>query len=446
MIMKRCLLACLITAGMTYTSHAQLHIRSLKDILAYADSNAVSITSSLIQQQIAASKTKEASAFLYPSVNASAGFNDNLTLQPTLVPEQLFNPSAPADSYKEMKFGRQYIYSAGIQAQWNILDFQRIFARQTAALQETVEKSNTAINRFNTYNQLASSYYSIQLTKYMLEVCEKNLAATREMLASAEDKYARGVIGEQERNLVAIEHLRNENNLQQATGNLDQYLRQLQSQLNVQDEIIVDKEDGRVNVTDASADIGQWPLHPEVDRQEIALGMARASLKETRAAHYPSLSAVYQYNYNWATSSFMDLSGANQLPQQYLGLKLSVPIFNGLATRQRTKQAGLYYKIQEEQLNGIKLAKEKEDEILLIQYQQSLKAVQKNKDILALQEKNDFHSANQYKTGLISLDVRIDRYKDLLSAQDLYLQSLAGYTLSQYKFYIRQLNFSTDAQ
>ena len=47
-------------------------------------------------------------------------------------------------------------------------------------------------------------------------------------------------------------------------------------------------------------------------------------------------------------------------------------------------------------------------------------------------------AANQNESGMISLDQRLDKYDDLLAVQNSYLQSLAEYTLAQYKIYIRQ--------
>ena len=61
-----------------------------------------------------------------------------------------------------------------------------------------------------------------------------------------------------------------------------------------------------------------------------------------------------------------------------------------------------------------------------------------------LQQQNDKHMENKYQGGIISLDERLDKYDDLLKLQNNYLQSLAAFTLAQYKIYIRKMDFNSN--
>lgn len=420
---------------------AQLQIHSLAELLRYADSNAIVLKTSVLQQNISASRQQESKSYLYPSLMGTSGFNDNLTLQKTLVPEQLFNPAAPDGSFKEMKFGKQYMYSAGLQAQWNFLDFQKIFASKTAAIQLKADQSNTQRARFNTYNQLASIYYSILMDNDALLIYRKNLDLSRDMLANAQEKYQKGIIGEADYNLAAMQNLKNERDVTSTQQDLETLQRQLQTQLDLTETITVQAEDIPAIEIPMADTAFLLLVHPEIAWQQTQVDLANANLKEAKALRMPSLSANYAYNYNWAMTGFVDFGNASHLPQQYVGLKLSVPLFTGFSTREKIVQSQFAVRQQALQLENIKITEAKQDEIMVIQYKQSQDKLQKNKSIMQLQEQNDFHYANQYKSGLISLDTRLTKYKDLLSAQNDYLQSLADYRFSEYKLYIRQLNY-----
>ena len=76
--------------------------------------------------------------------------------------------------------------------------------------------------------------------------------------------------------------------------------------------------------------------------------------------------------------------------------------------------------------------------MLQLQLEQASDQLEDNREILALQQQNDLHAENQYQKGVTSLTRRLDHYNDLLAVQDQYLQSLAEWTLAQYKIYIRQ--------
>ena len=88
-----------------FSGWAQVTFGSLEEVFSYADQKAIGIQNARDQQLVAASKSKAAKAALLPAINASAGFNDNITLQPTLVPANLLNPNAPAGTFNEFTFG-----------------------------------------------------------------------------------------------------------------------------------------------------------------------------------------------------------------------------------------------------------------------------------------------------------------------------------------------------
>jgi outer membrane protein len=419
---------------------AQIQFHSFQEVLKYADENAVSLQSAVIGEQIANAGKNEAKSFLFPTVNATAGYNDNIRLAPTLVPAKIFNPAAPDGTFEELTFGKQHIYSTGVQAQWDILNFQKIFASQTANILAKESEINSQKSRFNTYNQLASTYYSLLLTQESIKIYEENAGTSKAIFENAKEKYQKGIISENELNAATIKHLQNQSILNQAKENLKQFYIQLQCQLNIGDDILVTDNPQNFILTD----IAVQNTHPDVLLQEMVVNKYQSLLKQSKAMHLPSLSLMYQYNYNLATNGFVDFSTANHLAQQFFGVKLNVPVFNGFATHQKVKQSKLEQKRQQLQLENTRLVKQKEDEMLLLELNQSSQQLADNKQIMDLQQQNDKHMENKYQGGIISLDERLDKYDDLLKLQNNYLQSLAAFTLAQYKIYIRKMDFNSN--
>ena len=421
-------------------AQAQLQFDTFQSVLDYADEHAITIQSALIGEKIAHSEKKEAYAFLLPSANASLGYNDNITLQPTLVPAQMFNPEAPEGTFEELTFGTKFSYSRGIQAQWDILNFQKIFAAQTAKVGVEESQANTEINRYNTYNQLASTYYSLLLTQESIRIYEENAQVAATIFEHANEKFQQGIISEAELNGAAIKKLQSQRSLTLAQNNLQQFTIQLQSQLNTDQSITITDTPS----TFALANTTIQHKHPEVIQQEAAVLKYEALLKQTKALRLPSISLVYQSNQNWATNEFMGFSEANQLPQQAFGIQINLSGLLASGNRQKIKQSKWQLELQHMQLANTQLVKKQEDELLQLQWEQAANQLTENKGILDLQALNDVHTENQYQSGIIGLDQRLDKYDDLLAAQDSYLQSLASFTLAQYKIYIRQIDFQPD--
>jgi outer membrane protein len=426
--MNRILILLLITLSTTFAfgqsneTGAQIQFQSFQDVLKYADEHAIQIQSAIIVEQIASANKREAKSYLYPSINASAGYNNNLTLQPTLVPAEFFDPNATSGTFRELTFGQQHIYSAGIQAQWNILNFQKMFASQTANIVAEQSEINTQKSKFNTYNLLASTYYSIMLTQEAIII------------------YQEGIVSEDALNSAKIKQLQNRNTLQQALSNLSRFYTQLQSQLNTNQQIIISDSPQNFNLTDTSFET----KHPEITWQEMEVDKQKSLLKEKKALLLPNLSLNYQYNTSWATDGFTDFSNANELPQQYIGAKLNIPIFSGFSSRSKIKKSILELQQQELQLENTKLVKQNEDDLLLLDVNQFEEELAENSKIMVLMQKNDVHAENKYTSGIKSLNERLDSYEDLLNAQNAYLQSLASYTLAKYKLNIRQIDLKSN--
>lgn len=417
---------------------SQIIFGSFQEVLDYADKHNAAIRISETQQEVYTIRKKQAKSFLYPSINVSAGFNDNITLQPTLVPAKILNPNASEGSFEEMTFGKPYLYTTSLQAQWNVLEFQKIFAIKTSELQSEAGILNTEVSRLNIYNQLASLYYSISLAQKSLEIHKENADVTQRMLENASEKYKKGIISDSDLNRVSIQNLQNEQKIETTKSNIEQFYRQMQSILDLREEIEI-SDDGNSN--DYSIDPDLYAIHPEILLQKKQIDISKTLVKQNEALRYPTLGLVYQYNYNWATDSFMNFSNANNLPQQFFGVKVNVPVFNGFSINQKIKESQAELKMQQLQLENIQIVKDKEDEVLKLQYDQAVTNLDKTTEILKLQEKNDIHTQNKYESGIISLDERLDRYYDLLSAQYDYLQSLADLSLAKYKIYIRKIDF-----
>jgi outer membrane protein TolC len=416
----------------------QLTFRSLDELFAYADSHAVEILNAQAQTQLNTSRSRAAQTALLPSIKASAGFNDNITLQPTLVPATLFNPSAPEGSFNEMKFGRKYVYSSGIQAFWEVVNFQKWFDIQVAKAGSSLGEAQVVRARYEVYNQLAQTYYSILLTEKYLHISADNVRIADSINRIARDKYETGVFSEENLNRSKIQQIEAERQLNGLKASLQQLNNQLQSQLNVNETILL-KEGLAYQTLEGCDELVSGSSHPEVAIQEAQVILSGKIVSQTKSLLYPTLTLGYQYNLNWATDRVFDFSQSNHLPQQFWGIKLSIPVFNGFAVREKINQSRIQLQQQQTILNAKKIQAQKEDDNLRIQWKQNLDELKGQEEVLALQVQNDVHTENRYQSGVIGLDERLDKFQDLLQAQNQYMQSLSNYYISHYKLYIRKL-------
>jgi len=419
-----------------FPGQAQIRFSSLDDVFGYADQNALSIQSARNQELIAASKIRAAKGALLPAVNASAGLNDNITLQPTLVPASLVNPAAPEGIFNEYTFGRKYLYSTGVQASWEVINFQKWFDVKTAQTAQMLSEANTRYARFQLYNQLAQTYYSILLTEKYIGIARGNIAASDSIYRTAKDKYEAGIFTEENLNRSKIQHLQSVQQEGNLSASLAQLYNQFQSQLNTTEQIIFSgglSAPHTIGIEEESTNL----IHPLVQVHKAQLQLNERQLAQSRLLQYPSLSVGYQLNRNWATDKMFGLSAANNLPQQFWGVKLNIPVFNGLSAREKITQAQIQLHQQQQVLANQSRVTQKEDENLEIQYRQTIEDLKQQEAIMGLQSSSDSHTNDRYESGIIGLDERLGKFQDLLVVQNQYMQSLSNYYISYYQRYLR---------
>ena len=435
--MKHLLILALALSSVSLRGQIQFY--SLDEVFRYADGRAISIQNAVLSEELARIGQKEALAGFLPSSNLSLGFNDNITLQPALVPAQAFNPAAPDDAVEELTFGARYNYTAGLNSQWDLINFPQWFAFQTAKIEVEQSSINTEVQRYRTYQSLASTYYSILLSQESIRLYEENVRVAESILATVSDKYEGGIVSEAERNQAEIKLRQSQRSLVQVQHQLEQFYVQFQSQLNTNEAVFIQDDIKAFELANTELPI----RHPEVRWQEVEVDKYGSLLQQSKAARLPSRSLVYQNNHTWATDNLLGLGSANHLPQQIIGVQNSMTGLFNPGKRRRIEQSKRTLELQQMQLDYTRLAKQKEDELLQLQWHQSVDQLSEQTEILALQTENDGYAEHQYEGGIISLDQRLGRYDELLLVQDQYLQSLATHTLAQYQIYIRQIDYQS---
>ena len=138
-------------------------------------------------------------------------------------------------------------------------------------------------------------------------------------------------------------------------------------------------------------------IKPEIASQELRLRATDHSIKIAQAANYPTLSLSGGLGTNYyTTSGFPSDNFGNQLKNnfsQYIGLNLSVPIFNRFQTRNNIRNARIEQENQQLQLDNTKKTLYKEIQQVYLNTQNahskeqaSREAVQSTKDAFTLMQ------------------------------------------------------------
>jgi outer membrane protein len=417
---------------------AQLRFVSLHELWAYADAHNMQVQAAEAGRAIAGINTRQARGAMLPTVSAGGGFTDNITIQSTLVPANLFNPAAPTGTYTEAIFGRRYIYNGSIGVQFDILNLKDWFGVKAAKLSAEIAVLNFAKTKETLYEQLANTYYSYILLNEAERLSKENIWTAEKSYELAGNKFQEGLISEVTLNTALINKQKAEKSLEATVENKSLLLNNLRLLLNTSDSIVLREE---LQEAEPLTDSGFSP-DPNVQLANMQVMNAKNEWQSSKSSFSPTLSAVYQYNTQIAADDFLKFSNSNTTPQQYWGLRLSMPIFTGGSRKNTVQKAKIDYDLKQKEYESARLQSELTNKNILIEYMSALNAYNKSKNILDLYKRNDLHAERKMNEGIVLLDERLKVYSDLVNNQNEYLQSLSDYLIQHYRLQIRKANFT----
>ena len=236
--------------------------------------------------------------------------------------------------------------SQGLSGNMPIFDLQSIRGYAAARARTAAQSAAAALGAVELRTRVGQNYFDAVQRERLREVEARNLEQARAQLAATTEllrlaaRQPTDVLGAE------LDVARAEQSLQQAVGQARKARLQLLVTMGVDLETdFTLASDFRPVFDPASLDLAGLVERAELDSPRMAqqlaqVDAARAGLSAARAARYPSLGT----NFSWSRSTYVDgydAIGEFDLPNQRLnvGLGVSLPLFNRLATSAQIGQA-----------------------------------------------------------------------------------------------------------
>jgi len=276
-------------------------------------------------------------------------------------------------------------------------------------------------------------YYDLLKASRLLQVAEELVRSSEEQVKLEESLYEIGAtakanllrakvkLGEDRLSLISAR-----NGLSIARANLNDILSwHLDTPVEVVDNLIVERAtfDLPALIEEAIAQ------HPSVRMAAAQVQQARASLGMAKSGRMPILSA--SGSYSWYDSDLpKDLSDWKDHDSWSVGLSLSMPIFDGLATKSSIRQAQLNLSVAREDLEQAKRDVSLTVKQALLNVTEAEEKIQLTEESLALAEEERRLAEERYRLGASFLLELMDSRVAFTTAQTNHISALYDYKLS----------------
>ena len=408
---------------------------SLQQCIDYALSHQSSYLNAQIDEEISKRKVQEILGLSMPQISASGGLNDFIEIPTSLLPGEVFG--APAGTYIPVKFGTQYSANGGLEVGQLIADGQYFVAIQaTKALKEFTSKS-TQRTKIETITTVTKAYYNALIADKRIELLNSNVDRISKLASDSKIMYDNGFIEQLDLDRINITftNLKTEQDKISKLVNLSKYLLMYQMGMDVNSKLTLTDTLKPMNFE--SVLTGSFNPQDRIEMQLLntAESLYKLDAKRYKVAYFPSIYAFGSYSYQ-AQSNEFNLFGSGQkwYPTGIVGLKISVPIFDGL---QKTR------KIQQVNLN---LQKNSNDQLnltngLTLQYMNAKTQLQNATQSLQSQDDNMKLAERVYNTTKSKYEQGVGSNTDLLNAQSALKESQTNYLSALYDAMIAQTDY-----
>ena len=377
---------------------------------------------------------KASNYFKTPQINGTFNSQDNLKLSTTNIPGA---PFGQPGKYIPISLGKPYTNSMGISAVQSVMDWQHIFQSKIAYQNTELLKAQEDQSIQNLKLQILQTYYSIITSLSAIKISEKDLQLSDSIVKIIEYKYTSGIIDESSFNQAKVSSNNIKQNIIQSTTLLKQsiaYIKNLVDlpvttdlQFILPEQLIVENKP----MQELGSDKGLLPLQQLVKIDSL-------QIKEAKAKYYPKFNLVGYKGYDQFRDDLgIDFSRGTWNDYSYISLMATLPIYNGLVSRNKVKSMQYKKEVSKEQLKSATQQSLMNDQNLIENYQSTVKLIEITKNNFELLNKITTANFEKYINGLISLDVYFKSFEDYLKSENTYLNMVSNLQIINANFEAR---------
>jgi outer membrane protein TolC len=429
--MKKTIIACFIICLARVTPAYSQEVLSLKECISYGLKNNLNTGIASNNVRKAHAQVQEGYSAYLPQISASAGFTDNLKLQTTVIPAGALGPDE-----SKVKFGTKYSTQATAELDQTIYDQSLITGLKELAPGVEIANLNAQQSDENIIYNISYYYYQVLVYKQQLALLREDESKYEKLISITALQVEKGVAKPIDKSRVEVNLNNTKSQISQAQNNYDLMLNRLRYAMGAPAKASIVIRDSMPLSVIASYQLQPDEVNPEnrsdFRSQQLSTRLNDLERKRVIAGYAPKLTGFIQYGAqafgNNFSSSFNDWYDYSSL-----GIKLQVPIFDGLYKRAKTKEAKITF---DNSVKNLELTKQS----IVLDYQNSKTQLQRNADNIANDKLNLSLAREVYNNTILQYQQGIANMSDLLNAESSFKEAQTNYTNSLLNFLIAQLD------
>lgn len=431
--MKKVHLLTLLLFGLFAQAQQQPKPLTLKEALNYALQNKAEARKAQLDIENSEYQIQEVRSRALPQISANGNLTYNPVLQLNALPGDFFG--APGTTILA-PLGQEWSAVGGVSLNQALFD-QAVFTGLKAARStRDFYRINAELTEEQVIERVSNNYYQVFVLRQNLAVVDSNYANTSRVRNIVKGQFDAGLAKKIDLDRLTV-NLSNINTRRQQVANalaLQENTLKFFMGMPIETAIVIPETEIEVNLLALAEtpDVTQRSEFQLLATQEKLLGYQRQSIV---AEYYPRLSITANYNYIGQGPEMPLFKNADDgvywSDFSAVALNLSIPIFNGFATRARTRMAQIELDKVRVDMDDTKLALSLAYENARTQIENSIITIANQRENVNLAQEVLENTQNNYQQGLASLTDLLDAENSLIQSQNSYSTALLDYKLAE---------------
>ena len=343
----------------------------------YGVNNNLKVKNALLEYESARKKVWETTAIGLPQINLEGQFQHLLDIPTSVVDASLFNPLAPPGQVMEFQMGQEFTTSATLNVSQLIFDGSYIVALKFSKFYQSMATTSIELTKQETKTMVREAFYNVLVAEENVRLMDSVVVSTEKMWKQTKAYEEAGLIEKEEVQQLELAYNRIKASRQNAARQVEVaknllklsmgYDMDKDIQLNATLEDVV-AEIVQNNPAIADNNVKDNPNYVMLDQQ---VQLDEYSIKNEKAAFYPSLGAFFTHSQNAFRNEFDFFEDKPWYPTTVWGVSLKIPVTS----------------------SGMKIAKVQQAEIKMEKDQNSLEDLEKTLKFQEFQLKSSFQNA-----------------------------------------------------
>ena len=403
-----------------------IHELSIQQAVEYAHKNNVQVKNALLDISIQQQSNRDITSAALPSVTGSIGATDYLKIPTSLLPGEVFGQ--PRGTYIPVQFGTKYNSTASIQLQQLLFDGQVFIGLQARATSLEWRKKSAEVTEEAIKTNIYKIYYQLVVSKTQIALLDANINRLNKLDHDTRELYKNGFAEKLDLDKIAVQVANLQTEKTKALNNIDIGYLGLKTLMGmpIKDSLVLTDKitDDQIKEDFTNDSSYQYSDRKEFQYLQLAKKLNEFNIKRYKLSYFPTLSLTGAYSKNAQRNEFDFFGKGDWFTTSYVGLNISIPIFDGFAKDSRIKKSRMELTQTNNQIDNLQLSIDNEVAQARINFRSAISTMNYQKKNMDLAEDVYNQTKKKYEIGSGSNTEITSAQTDLVTAQTNYIKDL----------------------